>query len=521
MAPRVRLPYVAVQPSLPHVVADLVAPDSTVAAEDCWVSCYAYSPDHKSVHAKIRLAEADDRPRQVECSVTEGPIQVDMVSQSQFTVACPDLSIPATTILFPNPSANSLGFVPTTTSLNPTTQELPPPLFYRLATRGRRGGIETFTLSNDGGRKVLVGGADGLASVVDVVHQLPSLGGSAQQSSTRLIKGNETPLRGHVGDITDAAFFPSNEVVLTASSDMTLRVFSALDGSSPRTLKGHSKRVTACHVLASPTRQGPHKGRMVLSASLDGTIRLWDVSTSKNERTWTLQQPISKLVVLLGPAAATDDDDDVEASDPLRGRWALAAHTDGSVSLVDLGAGLESEGMAPVVFRTLSPSPIDAISTLGGWVATASRNGIVSLFHSPALLDLKEGARETTRVEAAPVVEWSRTEGSSSILDVELSSRVRTGSPPHPDHNYAQSLSILVAPSDGLAYRAVITTSPSEPKNADEQLVPPDVGVAVAEEFVGPDCEPATCIREDEHGRVWISAGGTDGGLRVYERAES
>lgn len=74
-----------------------------------------------------------------------------------------------------------------------------------------------------------------------------------------MVKGKETALRGHVGDLTDAAFvsqplhhayrykpvtdfgrcvhfvaqFPSNEVVLTASSDMTLRVFSALASPFP------------------------------------------------------------------------------------------------------------------------------------------------------------------------------------------------------------------------------------------------------------------------------------------------
>lgn len=95
---RVRLPYVAVQPSLPHVVADLVAPDSTVAAEDCWVSCYAPGRDGAqpaSVHGKIRLTEADRdvSDRALECSVREGALRVDMVSQVRRSSPVPGLPV--------------------------------------------------------------------------------------------------------------------------------------------------------------------------------------------------------------------------------------------------------------------------------------------------------------------------------------------------------------------------------------------------------------------------------------------
>ncbi|MBZ6397868.1 MAG: hypothetical protein LBF18_22880 [Pantoea sp.] len=291
------------------------------------------------------------------------------------------------------------------------------------------------------------------------------------------------------------------------------------DGSSPRTLKGHTKRVTSTHILASPTPEGPHKGRLVLSSSLDGTIRLWDVSTSSNERKWTLQQPVSKMVVL---GKEGEGDEGSEASDVLRGKVALAAHTDGTVSLVDLSKSAtqpSSNEPARVVLRTLSPSPINAISTLaGGWVVTGSRNGVVSLFR---LSGLERG--NLAAEAAAPLVSWSRTEGGSSILDVKLSKRLRTSvattSASASDAEMADAgaaFSVLVAPSDGLAYRAVVDVSPC-PTSSDSDL--PPCTVRVVEEFVGPDCESTTCVREDEQGRLWISAGGTDGGLRVYERA--
>ncbi|GAA5988627.1 hypothetical protein JCM10908_003646 [Rhodotorula pacifica] len=528
MSPRCRLPYIAVQPSLPHVIADILAPGSSIAVEDCWVSCYAPAPpDHRqardgrnemlSVHGKIRLAESDEKEGEVECLNRDERVQVEMRSQSEFTVACPELAISETTILFPSPQSNTLLPTPSasSSSYNPTTQELPPASFHRLAARGRRGGIETFALSSDG-RRVVVGGMDGMASVVEVVEQVVG-GEGGRTARTRLAKGKETPLRGHVGDLTDAAFFPSNEVVLTASSDMILRVFSALDGTSPRTLKSHSKRVTSLHILASPTSTGPHKGRLVLSSSLDGTIRLWDVSTSSNEQTWTLSQPISKMLIV-----SSDTEEDAE--DVLKGKKALAAHTDGTVSIVDLtadstAAASSSRGgvyAAPVLLRTSSGSPIETISVLAareGWIATGSRNGVVSLFRLSEGFTAAKGPLEL-------LLEWTRTEGGSSILDVELSKRLRTSGSCAPSRDEdRESFSLLVAPSDGLAYRAVITPPHSPAATANQaEPIPALPHVRVVEEFVGPDCEPTTGITEDERGRVWISAGGTDGGLRVYER---
>ena len=48
-------------------------------------------------------------------------------------------------------------------------------------------------------------------------------------------------LEGHVGDVYTCRFFPSGIVILSGGADLQLKIWSALDGSCPRTLIGHTR----------------------------------------------------------------------------------------------------------------------------------------------------------------------------------------------------------------------------------------------------------------------------------------
>lgn len=48
-------------------------------------------------------------------------------------------------------------------------------------------------------------------------------------------------LEGHVGDVYTCRFFPSGIVILSGGADLQLKIWSALDGSCPRTLTGHTR----------------------------------------------------------------------------------------------------------------------------------------------------------------------------------------------------------------------------------------------------------------------------------------
>ncbi|GAA6063905.1 hypothetical protein JCM10212_003011 [Sporobolomyces blumeae] len=622
--PVLSLPYTALQPSISNVLSDVRDPSIDISVEECWISLYYYAstspPSYRGEHGKLRVSEGESGG-EVVVEVKEGRLSVDRVHSSEFVSSCEALSIPATTLLLPSPSSN-VAPPPSSSPYSSTSQETPAPSFYCPPARARSSnttsvGLDRLAISRDG-KRIVVAGRDGFASVVEVVRFEPGLDGrvstSSSSSSTasdvKLRKGKEVSLRGHVGDITHVEFFPSSEVVLTASSDMTLRVFSALDGSCPRRLTGHTKRVTGLHILASspPNRPRPlsasttttdrnrpvqdvvaqgekpkHQGRLVLSGSMDGTVRMWDVAKGLEVKRWDVARPVSSMCVVDFETDVSREDkekghedeqeqegDRLEQDDAVRGKVAFVGHDNGTISIVHLDpSSAVSSSSASRGARLVSPSTSTSIDSISydratNLVVTGSRDGVCSVFRftphslpsssSPSRTEkaVEEGGQrrgievDQTETRFAPLVEWRRTEGSS-IHQVVTSRRSRTNgrSTSTPvDHSSSSSSSgepasdpgstdptlvgsVLVASSDGLPYRASIFDRGQTDADGEGGVGEGDattrrpLSVEVEEEFVGLDCDPATSIVEDGEGRVWITGGGTDGTVRVYERTSS
>ncbi|CAO1623322.1 unnamed protein product [Sympodiomycopsis kandeliae] len=286
------LPYTTLQPTYAEVHSDILS--NKVTAENVWLSVYSDNAPQKSIHATLvlRAKEKDNvaEQDQVVTEVTKGGNLLKLISQASDQVS--DLTVQTTSA----PSSSSLS--PITLQNGPT---LPPttlriPIETRTALlKGRRseralesgggGQISAFDISPDG-QYFIAGGEDGEAVIGQ--QQLRSRSDSkedttsltieekAQRRMQSLQSSRLTPLKGHLGDIRCAKFFPSGQVALTSSSDLTLRLWS-LQGVNPRTFKGHKRAITNISILS--------RGKRFLSASLDGTIKSWDVAAEKCLRT--------------------------------------------------------------------------------------------------------------------------------------------------------------------------------------------------------------------------------------------
>jgi WD40 repeat protein/tRNA A-37 threonylcarbamoyl transferase component Bud32 len=143
------------------------------------------------------------------------------------------------------------------------------------------GGYGAIAFSPDG-RRVIAAGPDQTARVWD-------LGGL---TAGRPANGKQTPtltdavvLRGHAGPVNDAAFSPDGRWVVTASDDLTARLWDAATGEQLRVLRGHEGGVESWQrgvrfALFSPD------GTMVVTGGKEGMARLWDARTGRELATW-------------------------------------------------------------------------------------------------------------------------------------------------------------------------------------------------------------------------------------------
>lgn len=166
--------------------------------------------------------------------------------------------------------------------------------------------------------------------------------------------------------------------MLTASSDLTIRIFSAKNGINPRTLKGHTRAITATHIIGV--------GKQVLSSSKDGSVRLWDVGQGAEIRKWTVSPGkfVDSMVVVEDEAGLSD------LGALGHDRVILAASPDGIITAFALSSDSESQP----IFSSPSPTSSKLLSItyspVANIIATGHADGAIVLRRLRALCATNE-----------------------------------------------------------------------------------------------------------------------------------
>ncbi|KAJ1456270.1 WD40-repeat-containing domain protein [Pelagophyceae sp. CCMP2097] len=94
----------------------------------------------------------------------------------------------------------------------------------------------------------------------------------------RILKGTAI-FEGHTDSTNCCAFSPDGKRLVTASDDGTARLWDAETGALQATLEGHTGGVDSCACAFSPS------GERIVTASYDETAQLWDAKTGAMQAT--------------------------------------------------------------------------------------------------------------------------------------------------------------------------------------------------------------------------------------------
>ncbi|KAJ6500847.1 WD40-repeat-containing domain protein [Mycena sanguinolenta] len=418
------LPVTTIQPTFLEVIEEVRS--GLVSSDTFWLSCYKSS--EPSAHSKVRVT-LDEVNRDVVHLETPGNVQIKDTGKDNYVVSGPEFA--ETKIL-----------LPTYQYADPTRSNPQHP--HR---------ITAFDIAPDSSQ-FATGFLDGSVHIYGTATRNPP----AETAFGKVHKSTTTSLQ----------FFPSSRVLLSAGSDFTLCILPADPAPSSsalkpaRTLMGHTRSITSTAIVA--------RGRNILSSSLDGTVRLWDVSSGEKIHIFATggdrYSPVTSMSLgergassLPEGTAAAPDPREVETE----GKLLFCALQNKSFEAFDLGA------RSAIYQSTPGASPLTAISYAPhrSLLATGSSKGLIEVFDTRAL--------------GTPLTSFTR--GEAGVADLSFGEDGQT---------------LLVSTEDGLPF--VARVSATEPARVEAELV-------------GTDCDPVRRIRVA--GRdVWTAA--DDGIVRRY-----
>ncbi|PCH39929.1 WD40 repeat-like protein [Wolfiporia cocos MD-104 SS10] len=449
------LPVATIQHDFLSVVSDVR--DGLVPEDKFWLSCY--KDGEPSVHAKV-VATLDDIDRDLVRFEGVDGVVLTCDGENSYSATCSALHIPATRLATPIKAF--------------AEPALPEP------RRSRK--ITSFDVAPDGSQ-FATGHYDGHVYIRSTLSE-----------SVPVITS-----RPHLSTVTSLQFFPSSRVLLTAGSDFALTILSAepLSTSSPaaptspspvRTLRGHSRGVTSTAIIS--------RGRNVLSASKDGTVRLWDVPSGEQIRMLTTGDGSFTAVNALsvdagtvtvsapaadpaGTSAASAPDADIDPREiDTADKLAFCALQSGAFEVLDLRA---KRSIYRSATGTGTPLQAIAYAPAHGLLATGSARGVVEVYDARSLARPQTAfRRNTAAIEDLAFVALQPDDFASPSSGAEA------------------GVGLAIATEDGLPYVADVRPG----------------GPNVRAELVGQDCDPVHAVRVVQGLYVWTTA--DDGVVRQY-----
>ncbi|KAI0277045.1 WD40-repeat-containing domain protein [Russula aff. rugulosa BPL654] len=337
----VTLPTATIQDDFTTVLSEVHA--GIIPSENIWLSCYKNG--EPSVHGKISVSLHEQDRDRVEL-VGRGGVELTRKTQFRYTARCSGLGI------------NYVDFIsPSEVYADPSHSD---------EKRPRQ--IPSFAISNG---HLVTALLDGTLSVYDHPPP-PSVTATYPVPTTHVLQPTVTTKlhRSVVNALEILSGTSPDPLLASAGSDFTINITrlptSELSNNTPPSIspllsfKGHLRPVVS--LLPLPNHS-------LLSASADGSIRMWDIQSGTQKEMWTMPKPAVAL------AAAGDDANG--------GAWVALA--DGSVQLVDTRASTSVvKWSAGVTTRAIT-------------IALGAANGTVMLF------DVHGGSvREQWRRSGAP-----------------------------------------------------------------------------------------------------------------------
>jgi proteasomal ATPase-associated factor 1 len=268
-------------------------------------------------------------------------------------------------------------------------------------------------------------------------------------------------------------------VILSTSSDFTARIFG-LDGTNPRTLKGHRRSVLSSYIIG--------KGREVLTSSSDGTTRLWDVGQGVQKRVLPSHKYSSVNAVSMGRSSNGQDEMQIDGVTKL----IITGLSSGHIECHDMASGSAAFHLPPILFPSgEGPQATDR------WEQVTS-NSIEALDWSAESNLLIAGCSNgVTMMHDVRMLSSSLSQDGAMDNRSLLSTWRRNGAAINQIRLIQDSKEAVICTADGTPYRVDLQASPR-----------------VVEEYTGWDLDNVCGCSLDSRGRVWLA--GATGIVSMY-----